>query len=105
MTPHDGIRTALQQKLEQMQRRMDKIQHDLRQAPEPDSEEQAIERENDEVLERLDDGGREEMKMIKAALARIDAGTYGICVQCGKSISAQRLTALPYATTCIRCAR
>ena len=104
MTQYDDIRSALQHKLEEMQRRIGKIARNLRETPEVDSEEQALGRENDEVLERLDDSGREEMQMIEAALARMDAGTYGICVSCGGTISAQRLTALPYTTTCITCA-
>ena len=43
--------------------------------------------------------------MIEAALARMDAGTYGICVSCGETISSQRLRALPYTNACIKCAR
>ena len=105
MMPHDDIRNALQQKLEQLQQRIGKIEHNLRETPEADSEEQALGRENDEVLERLDKSGREEIQMIEAALARMDAGTYGICVSCGGTISSQRLTALPYTTACITCAR
>ena len=39
-----------------------------------------------------------------AALARIDAGTFGRCETCGKVIAIARLDALPYARLCIRCA-
>lgn len=38
---------------------------------------------------------------IDEALARIDAGTYGTCVVCGKEIPEERLNAVPYATLCI----
>ena len=34
---------------------------------------------------------------IDAALARLDAGTYGTCVTCGKPIGEDRLEAIPYA--------
>ena len=105
MTQYEDIRSALQHKLEELQRRIGKIERNLRETPEADSEEQALGRENDEVLERLDDSGREEMKMIEAALAGMDAGTYGICTRCGETISSQRLRALPYTTVCIKCAR
>lgn len=105
MTQYDDIRTALQQKLEELQRRISKIEHKLRETQEADSEEQALERENDEVLERLDASGRTEMEMIEATLARIKAGTYGTCTHCGGTISTQRLSALPYTTACITCAR
>jgi DnaK suppressor protein len=42
---------------------------------------------------------------IQAALARMDDGTFGQCVDCGESISEQRLNAIPYAARCVRCAR
>ena len=37
------------------------------------------------------------------ALVRFDQGTYGICERCGREIDPARLTALPYATLCLRC--
>ena len=40
---------------------------------------------------------------IEAALGRLDAGTYGLCVNCGKEISADRLEALPGTSMCIQC--
>ena len=45
------------------------------------------------------------LEQVDAALARIRAGTYGICEQCRCEIDAQRLQALPYASRCINCAR
>jgi DnaK suppressor protein len=52
------------------------------------------------------DGGLEEnaehlLAEIEKALQRIDDGTYGTCVVCGRSIGAARLEAVPYATLCI----
>jgi RNA polymerase-binding transcription factor DksA len=94
----------LQSKLEQLQTRVGKIERDLRQTPNPDSEERALDRENDEVLEQLDKTGRQELQQLQAAIERIDAGKYGSCVQCGKTIAQERLAALPYTLTCIRCA-
>lgn len=41
---------------------------------------------------------------IAAALERLDAGTYGVCENCGKPIAPARLDARPYAPTCITCA-
>lgn len=40
---------------------------------------------------------------IDEALKRIEEGTYGDCLVCGKKISPQRLKALPYASLCIGC--
>ena len=42
---------------------------------------------------------------VNAALERLANNTFGICEQCGRAISRQRLDAMPYARTCIRCAR
>ena len=40
---------------------------------------------------------------IDRALAKIDAGTYGICEKCGNPIPKERLKALPYAALCVQC--
>ena len=42
---------------------------------------------------------------INAALARVDEGTFGECTHCGRTISDERLKAIPYASTCVECAR
>ena len=41
---------------------------------------------------------------IDAALARIDAGKYGVCEECSGRIAPERLEAVPYATMCVKCA-
>jgi RNA polymerase-binding protein DksA len=53
------------------------------------------------ALTALDEQGRREMTAIQDALARIDAGTYGICDTCGETISAERLTAMPMPRRCV----
>ncbi len=47
---------------------------------------------------------REQLAAIDAALARLDAGTYGRCDRCAGPVEPARLDAVPTATTCIRCA-
>jgi RNA polymerase-binding transcription factor DksA len=44
------------------------------------------------------------LTQIVDAIRRIDAGTYGTCVTCGKRIAALRLKVLPAAASCVRCA-
>jgi DnaK suppressor protein len=41
---------------------------------------------------------------VHEALARIEAGTYGVCERCGRPIPKARLDAIPYATHCKECA-
>lgn len=45
----------------------------------------------------------DELAMIDAALARIEAGTYGECIDCGGVIAAARLRASPEVPRCIDC--
>lgn len=40
---------------------------------------------------------------VDEALRRFEQGTYGICEECGQPIPPERLEALPYATTCLKC--
>jgi len=40
---------------------------------------------------------------IRAALARIEDGSYGLCERCEEPIPAKRLDALPYARMCVHC--
>ena len=47
---------------------------------------------------------QETLDEIEAALARIDAGTYGSCVRCGSAIPVERLQMRPFAGTCVSCA-
>lgn len=55
-------------------------------------------------IEAIRRAAASERAEVDAALARVDAGTYGICVVCGESIAPARLEARPFATTCIVCA-
>lgn len=43
------------------------------------------------------------LRNVRAALRRVDEGTFGICVHCDEEISPRRLVALPWAAFCIRC--
>ena len=56
-------------------------------------------------MRELDDGLGENAEhllgAIDDALRRIEDGTYGVCVVCGRPIGEDRLAAVPYATLCI----
>lgn len=43
-------------------------------------------------------------KQARAALDRLRRGRYGVCESCGRPVGDARLTALPWATRCVRCA-
>ncbi len=46
---------------------------------------------------------RELLMCVDQAMARIENGTYGICLECKKPIAATRLKALPQTQTCLKC--
>ena len=53
----------------------------------------------------LRDRADQQLELVDEALARLDAGTFGTCVRCGKPIPLERLEALPWAARCIDCQR
>ncbi len=87
----------------ELTQRLTKIEMDLDQPGNPDSQERASEREGDEVLESLGQAGLAELRAIDAALKRMAAGSYGICVRCGGPISPERLKIVPHAALCQEC--
>jgi RNA polymerase-binding transcription factor DksA len=95
----------LRSRLDELNARLTGVEAELDQPADADVEERATEREGDEVLESLGNSGLLEIRMIQAALGRIEDGTFGECVACGEPISEERLNAVPHAARCKRCAR
>ena len=98
-------KAQLEARFAELDARVHKIEDQLDDPVTKDWEDQAIEREGDEVLEGMGTQGLKEMEMIRAALDRIENGTYGECQKCGEDISDQRLDAVPYAPLCRSCAQ
>ncbi|MCC7078082.1 MAG: TraR/DksA C4-type zinc finger protein [Acidimicrobiia bacterium] len=63
----------------------------------------AVSAERRELL-TLQGSLRENLDDVEAALARITAGTYGICEKCEGPIAPERLEVLPSARLCVACA-
>jgi DnaK suppressor protein len=40
---------------------------------------------------------------VDRALEKLEDGSYGLCDECGQSIGAERLEAMPFATLCVAC--
>ena len=55
-------------------------------------------------LTGLAEAAASELRQVDEALARVDAGTYGFCANCGKPIPSGRLEARPFAEYCVACA-
>lgn len=90
--------------LRELTERAEEIEDELSTPGDADSEENATSLAEDEVLERINTVTKDEIHLIRQALNQIAAGTYGVCTSCGKKINAERLEALPYTSTCVRCA-
>jgi RNA polymerase-binding transcription factor len=58
-----------------------------------------------EIDYTLEENSENVLTSIDGALSRIEEGTYGICVNCERPISEERLAAIPWATQCIDCKR
>jgi DnaK suppressor protein len=43
------------------------------------------------------------LRNIRAALRRIEEGSFGVCLHCDEEISPKRITAVPWTGYCIRC--
>lgn len=71
---------------------------------EPELEEKAQEERDARLLDRLDGRGKAELEAIDQALARIESGLYGACVNCGEPIALGRLQAVPETSFCRDCA-
>jgi DnaK suppressor protein len=71
----------------------------------PEFEEGAQSEHEQYTLSRLGETQRRELVLIDAAIARVDAGEYGVCRDCETEIDPRRLAALPYALLCTECAQ
>lgn len=102
---YSEIKALLEAKLHELEERAERLEQRLRDPGVADSEENAILRENDEVLTGLNELTEHDIHEIRRALDRIAHGTYGVCEGCGRSIAKARLQALPFTGTCVECAR
>ena len=104
----EAFRQRLVARMEELVRRAAQTGADLRREGEPlspDLDEQAVQLENDEVLQGLNDAAKREILQVKQALSRVVSGSYFSCTRCGSAIETQRLEAIPYTDLCSDCAR
>ena len=103
--PSKEITTLLENKKIQLTKRIAAIEADFHKGRSQDFSEQATETENDDVLDEIHHEAKLELSLVKSALKRITDGFYGNCTECDEPINPDRLSALPYTTTCIKCAQ
>jgi DnaK suppressor protein len=52
---------------------------------------------------RILDRNAKMLREVQAALSRVDAGTFGVCMECEGDIGMRRLAAVPWTASCIVC--
>ncbi len=68
-----------------------------------DVADQAVASYQKEMLFSQGTNGHVQLTLVRAALNRIADGSYGECLNCGKTIGQKRLEALPWSAYCIDC--
>ena len=102
-----SIRAVLLAREAELRDRVRRVEDDLRREVTPlpqDAPDAAVILENDEILQAVEETARGELRQIERALERLEAGTYGVCDECGKRIEEERLRAVSYAVHCRDCA-
>ncbi len=99
-------RSVLESQLASLVGHGERVVHELvgtggEEIPDPNDRATAEERRNWSL--RLGDRDRRLIGKIEGALARLEEGTFGTCVSCGKSIAPARLRARPVTDLCIAC--
>lgn len=103
---YETIKNELLKKKDELEIRLSSTHKHITHAdgpPNPDFAEQAVERQNDEVIYGLNESAKTELIQVKKALERIENGEYGICQECGRQIPLERLKAIPYTGYCVDC--
>ena len=88
----------------ELQQRLEQTQSEERHEVEGGDDTTAQLWQASEVRDGLNDEAVSELGEISRALARLEAGDYGICTTCGEPIDPKRLKVLPYAEHCVACA-
>lgn len=105
-TLFDNARTALLQRrssLRGLLRRNGAGAAGFRSNRELELADEAAEVSAEEVLERLSERERRELRDIDEALVRMEQGRFGYCARCGGAIGRHRLRAVPEARHCMAC--
>ena len=106
-----AARTALEHERDRLQRDLAHLRGDLAAEPRDSADrldagpDDAVATYDHEFDESVAEGLESALGEVEEALGRIDAGTYGRCVDCGGEIPTKRLAALPASARCVECQR
>ena len=103
----ESVRQVLLDRRHELEERMERTHRHIFEKEEPVSanfSEQIKQTENDQLVVALEIDAKEELAQIARALQRLQDGNYHECSNCGKTIEAERLEALPTTEFCVNCA-
>lgn len=98
-------KTLLEEKQRIMNQSKNTLRTELAVSPDdlPDETDLAASEVNQNLVFKLRDRERLLLGKIDEALARIDEGSFGVCLECEEAIEPRRLEARPVSTLCIAC--
>ena len=102
----DNFRKKLLTKKEELYRMVSKTEQYGREADEESSQDVADKAASSYTKEFLfshSSSERSIMQLVDEALARVEGGSFGVCIACGSAIQARRLEAVPWTRYCISC--
>ncbi len=102
----EAYKKRLLEKRDELSRLVTRTDQDGRAADEDTTQDVADKAANSYTKEFLfsqSDDNRRTLQLVNEALARIEAGTYGLCVACQQEVQSKRLEAVPWARHCIEC--
>lgn len=104
MPKNAAAKARLEAQLAELEGRQERIKENLDEPLSRDSDDRAIEMEDDQSLAGQAALITREIASVRRALTRIEQGTYGECVRCGNKVAPKRLEARPEAALCFSCA-
>ncbi len=96
-------KTALEIRLKELEAELDKVANSLKSEKRKELIDKAAKSESALIYGMEYERKSKEIHAIKNSMKRIKDGTYGICIQCGKTIDQKRLDIKPTAKFCITC--
>ncbi|HLW88732.1 MAG TPA: TraR/DksA C4-type zinc finger protein [Terriglobales bacterium] len=102
----EQLRQRLEMQRQEVRHFLGRLEHEARSADVDsarDSGDQCVVSLSKESLFERGSQRRTLLRLIDAALRRIDDASFGICLTCGDAIQDRRLEALPWTQFCLQC--
>ena len=102
----EAFKKRLDARQQELRRNVSRTQQDGRTSDEDSAQDiadKAASSYNKEFLFHQSNAERQLLQMVEGALSRIQDGSFGQCISCGKEINPKRLEAVPWTRHCIEC--